>query len=175
MKPLNHSIIARNISSKCLADSTLAKSSRWRRTSTLTSSRNHLRPQKEPQATMSQYKQAISHQRRRARRRNRQQGWGHSPLLSIPSLRKRSTSTLPPLTTKPSSCAGITASAPWPSPSSSNLHLTARSLDDWPRSSLLPACDAFLVPLPRSPGKDQRPPPKCLWQQRQDNVLVLIK
>ncbi len=62
--------------------------------------------------------------------------------------------------------------ATWSSPSSSNLHLMARSLDDWPRSSLLPAQDASsLVPRPKSPGKDERPPLKCLWQQRQDNVL----
>jgi hypothetical protein len=100
----------------------------------------------EPRATTSWYKQAISHQRRKTRRRSKQQGWGHLPLTSIPSSRKTSTSTLPPSTTKPSSCTGITALTTWPFQSSINLHLTARSLDVWPRSSLLHAQDAFLVP-----------------------------
>ncbi len=35
--------------------------------------------------------------------------------------------------------------ATWPFQSSSNLCLTARSLNVWPRPSLLPAQDAFLV------------------------------
>jgi hypothetical protein len=58
---------------------------------------------------------------------------------------------------------------------SSNLPSMERSHNDWPRSSLLPVRDASLVLLPRYPGKYERPPPKCLWQQRQDNVLVSIK
>ncbi len=44
------------------------------------------------------------------------------------------------------SCAGITALATCPSPSSSNWRLTARSLNIWPRSSLLPVRDASLAP-----------------------------
>jgi hypothetical protein len=43
------------------------------------------------------------------------------------------------------SCAGITDSATWSSPSSSNSLSMERSHDDWPRSSLLPARDASLV------------------------------
>ncbi len=54
------------------------------------------------------------------------------------------------------------------------LALNSESLNIWPRSSLLPAQDASLVLWPRCPGEDERLPLKCLWQQRQDNVSVLI-
>ncbi len=61
-----------------------------------------------------------------------------------------------------------------PSPSSSNWRLKVRSLDVWPRSSLLPAWDASLVPWQKYTGEDKRPPWKCLWQQKRGNVSVWI-
>jgi hypothetical protein len=64
----------------------LTKNSLPKRKSTPASSRNHLRPLREPRATTSQYKQATFCQKRETRRRSRQQGWGHSPFEINPKL-----------------------------------------------------------------------------------------
>ncbi len=136
-KLLRCSTTTGSMSSKCPADSTLMKSSRRRKTCTSTSRRRRLQPFREPQATTWWCKQATFCQRRRARWRHKRQGWGHLPLVWIPNLRRTSTSTSAPLMTRPNLCAGITASATWPSPSSGNSCLRARSLNVYIRSSTM--------------------------------------
>jgi hypothetical protein len=57
-KPRKHSTTNRSTTSKCPANSTSTKNALLKRMSTTASSRNHLRPLREPRAMTSQYKQA---------------------------------------------------------------------------------------------------------------------